>query len=62
MLETVKGYIQDLPDMSFEEYYQKYIFSVQDENINLSTSFADSTFFNLDKILGKIRRELGKIK
>lgn len=62
MLDTVKGYIQDLPDMSFEEYYQKYIFSVQDENINLSTSFADSTFFNLDKILGKIRRELGKIK
>lgn len=62
MLETVKKQIEDLPDISFEEYYQKYVFSIQDENIYSTTSFSDITFFNLDKILGKIRRELGIVK
>lgn len=61
MLETVKQQIKELPDISFEEYYQRYVFSVQDENINSMVNFNDSTFFNLDKILGKIRRELGKV-
>lgn len=62
MLETVKQQIKELPDISFNEFYQRYIFSVQDENIYSETSFKDSTFFDLNKLLGKIRRELGEIK
>lgn len=62
MLDTVKKQISELPDVPFAEFYQRYIFSVQDENIYSETSFKDSTFFDLNKLLGKIRRELGEIK
>ena len=62
MLDTVKKQISELPNVPFDEFYQRYIFSVQDENIYSETSFKDSTFFDLNKLLGKIRRELGEIK
>lgn len=62
MLDILKKQISELPDVPFNEFYQRYIFSVQDENIYSETSFKDSTFFDLNKLLGKIRRELGEIK
>lgn len=61
MLETVKQYIEELPDIDFTDYYQQYIFSIQDENLRLETAFQDPTFEDINKLLGKIRKELGDI-
>lgn len=61
MLETVKQYIEELPDIDFTDYYQQYIFSIQDENLGLETTFQDPTFEDINKLLGKIRKELGDI-
>ena len=33
MLDTVKKYIKELPDVSFDEFYQGYICDVQDQNV-----------------------------
>ena len=33
MLNTVKSYISELSDISFADFYQKYICEVQDQNI-----------------------------
>lgn len=62
MLETVKKYISELPDTSFNDYYQQYIFSIQDENLGLETQFADNTFNSIGRLLAKIHKELGNIK
>jgi len=59
MLETINQYIKDLPNMSFEEYYQQYILNIQDENIGIETCFPD-TFNNIDKFLARIQKELAK--
>ncbi len=34
MLESVKDYIEQLPDKSFDVYFMEYIMKVQDENIS----------------------------
>lgn len=39
MLETVKQSINNLPCISFEEYYQYYVMDVQDHNIDAEVSF-----------------------
>lgn len=57
MLETVNRYIKELPDITFEEYYQQYILQVQDENIGIETNFPD-TFFSIKKLLSRIQKEL----
>ena len=59
MLETINQYIKDLPNMSFEEYYQQYILNIQDENIGIETCFPD-TFYHIDKLLARIQKELTK--
>ena len=33
MLETVKKYINEIPDVPFDEFYQGYICDVQDQNV-----------------------------
>lgn len=33
MLDTIKQYINNITDISFNEYYQSYIMQVQDMNI-----------------------------
>lgn len=35
MLESVKQYIAELPDIPFWDYYQEYICEVQDQNIRV---------------------------
>ena len=57
MLETVNTYIKELPNITFEEYYQQYILQVQDENIGIETKFPD-TFFSINKLLSRIQKEL----
>lgn len=61
MLETVKRYISETPDISFNDYYQQYIFTIQDENIGAETQFSDITFNNVERIISRIRKELGGI-
>lgn len=34
MLETVKTCIQSTPDIPFQEFFQQYVLSVQDSNID----------------------------
>lgn len=62
MLETVRSYIAELPDISFNDYYQQYVFSIQDENIGLETQFSDNTFNSIGKLIAKIHKELGNIQ
>lgn len=39
MLDTVKQYIKDVPDISFQEFFQMYVLSVQDSNIDREVSY-----------------------
>ena len=39
MLETIKKAIDDVPDKSFEEYFNEYIMYVQDRSIDLEVEY-----------------------
>ena len=39
MLETLKQTMNDLPCISFEEYYQRYVMDVQDTSIDSEVSY-----------------------
>ena len=39
MLDTVKQYIKNVPDISFQQFYQLYVTSVQDSNIDREFSY-----------------------
>lgn len=39
MLETVKSYILDLDDTTFEQYLDQYAMNVQDANISSEVTF-----------------------
>lgn len=39
MLDTVKQCIKDVPDISFQQFYQLYVTSVQDSNIDREVSY-----------------------
>lgn len=39
MLETVKSYILDLDDITFEQYLDQYAMHVQDANISSEVTF-----------------------
>lgn len=59
MLETIKSYMQDLPEDSFDEFYQKYIFDVQDQNIETEVgSVKTSDILSLDKLIARLQKEL----
>jgi hypothetical protein len=59
MLDTVKSYIDNLPTDSFEEFYQKYIFTVQDANIEAEVgSVKTSDILSLDKLIARLQKEL----
>ena len=59
MLNTVKSYIEDLPDMPFDEYYQRYIFEVQDQNIKAEVgSVKLGDVLSVDKLIAKLYNEL----
>ena len=61
MLESIKSYIKELPKEDFNEYYQKYILNVQDDNLSLKTQFNGTTFISINKLITAIHRELGNI-
>lgn len=59
MLDTVKSIIEELPDMPFDEYYQRYIFDVQDQNIETEVSSLNTTdILTIDRLIDKLHREL----
>lgn len=62
MLDTVKSYIEELPDMPFDEYYQRYICSVQDQNITVEVnSVKTDDIMSLDRLIARLHKELDYI-
>lgn len=62
MLQTVKEFIQNLPDESFQTFYTRYIMQVQDSNIEEEFKFL-ITHNNLDvlSVDKLISNDLGKL-
>ena len=59
MLETIKSYIKELPDIDFDTYYQTYICNIQDSNvISEIGSIGLDTTLSLDKLIAKLHKEL----
>ena len=59
MLETIKTYINELPEQDFEDFYQEYIFGIQDQNIDSEISSVKATdVLSLDKLIAKLHKEL----
>ena len=59
MLETVKSYIEELPDTDFDTYYQTYICNIQDSNVvSEIDSIGLDTTLPLDKLIAKLHKEL----
>ena len=59
MLETVKKYIEELPDQDFEDFYQDYIFGIQDQNIVAEVSSVHAAdILSLDRLIAKLHKEL----
>lgn len=59
MLDTIKTYIKETPNIPFEEYYQRYIFNVQDMNINAEVaSVKPDDIISLDRLIAKLHKSL----
>lgn len=59
MLDTVKTYIKETPNMPFEEFYQRYIFRVQDMNIESEVAGVKADdILSLDRLIAKLHKEL----
>ena len=59
MLDTIKSYIKDTPNIPFEEFYQRYIFNVQDNNIAAEiASIKTDDILSLDRLIARLHKEL----
>ena len=59
MLETIKSYINGIPDIPFEDYYQNYICEVQDRNIESEIEFVQSDdILTMSALLTRLHKEL----
>ena len=59
MLDTIKSYINATPNIPFDEYYQRYIFNVQDANIAAEVgSIKTNDILSLDRLISKLHKEL----
>lgn len=59
MLDTVCSYISESPDTPFAEYYQRYIFSVQDQNISAEVaSIKTDDILSLDRLVARLSKEV----
>lgn len=50
MLETIKQAVEELPNETFGEYYQKYVMQSQDSIIQHDVSFAGHQYHSLEDI------------
>jgi hypothetical protein len=61
MLDNIKQYISDLPDVDFDDYYQQYILDVQDINLSLEFKYSNiSDHLSIEALLAKIHGELNR--
>ena len=59
MLGTVKTYIDELPDIPFDQYYQDYVCRVQDQNIRIEIdSLKSDDILSLEQILARLHKEI----
>lgn len=59
MLDTVCSYISESSDTPFAEYYQRYIFSVQDQNISAEvSSIKTDDILSLDRLVARLSKEV----
>ena len=59
MLSTIKSYISNLPEIEFFDFYQKYIFDVQDQNLQAEVnSIKSDDIISLDKFIDRLLREV----
>ena len=57
MLESIKTCIEELPEVSFGEFYQNYICEVQDLNVMAEIgSIKPSDMYDLGNLLAKLGR------
>ena len=60
MLSTIKSYIENLPETDFFDFYQKYIFDVQDHNLQAEVnSIKSDDIISLDKFIDRLLHEVG---
>ena len=56
MLTSIKSYINELPDMTFAEFYQRYICDVQDMNIKAEIEGVKTDeITSLSKLLSRLK-------
>jgi len=56
MLATIKSYIAELPDIPFDEFYQRYICYVQDMNVQTELKGVQTDeIISLNKLLMRLR-------
>ena len=56
MLDTVKTYIKELPDVPFDVFYQRYICYVQDQNVQVEVkNIQTDEILSLNKLLMRLK-------
>lgn len=59
MLDTIKQYINTLPNIPFSEYYQGYICRIQDHSLELETSdLKKFDVSSINKLIHRLHQEL----
>ena len=63
MLATIKTYISELQEISFDDFYQDYIWRVQDHNIFAEvTSVKTDDIMSLSRLVARLNKELSSLK
>lgn len=62
MLDTIKRYIKNIPDITFNEYYQSYIMQVQDRNIESELKHLSArnvlSLYTMDQLIADTVKEV----
>ena len=59
MLDTIKHYINTLSDISFSQYYQKYINDVQDYTLGQEVKdLRNADILSIDRLIAKLMKEV----
>lgn len=62
MLDTIKQYINNITDISFNEYYQSYIMQVQDRNIESELKHLSArntlSLYTMDQLIADTVKEV----
>lgn len=62
MLDTIKQYIKNISDITFNEYYQSYIMQVQDRNIESELKHLSArnvlSLYTMDQLIADTVKEM----